>query len=1134
MKRIFIFLIAFSFFATKIYAQNLVSTCTTDTIKLNAANHQYGTLEWESSVDNINWTKIPNAHNATYKFKPLTSAYYRVANKFPYCEPIYSSVTFVQTKPKAYAGKDRIVNDPYLYLSGNTLAGASVTWSVLEGIGGVIEQPTSSYTKFSGFPSGTSGSNGSYKLLYKLQNGCGISTDTLNVKFIQNQYYNKLVAVDNTDIILSTPTQIQNGEYIITFNTPVPVIDNQTILIGMVGDGFMRKVDSFTQNGNTFTMTTSQAKIEEVINKGGIEIGQLYNVTPINENLKMSNYHKLTKIPTRAELLSNQDLKKGSHYFVIDERIESPLKGVSYDIGKNSANKTTNTVTGNEFINYNFNNTTLYNQNGINATLDGNIAFSPNIIGNIDIDWLNTQVTKANIGVDNATFQFHSKLNITATASSTAQPQTITLSTIHKTLLLIIGGVPTLIKIKTQLNATFNANTTGSVSYINEYDKTYTVSAGIVYDNGTWSHYFNQNQSSSISNNITAQATVTGSLDIGPKIFFTINGIAGPYVDTNMTSDLELCASTQNLQNFNWQANLDLGAKLTLGIHAYLFKKKLFDKNKTWENRKLFNERTPYLMEYISGNNQQYTLGQALPNPLKIRVLSKNGFYANHALVTFEVLDNSGALSQTNVWTNSDGIAQTNFTPSASGVSKVQAYVKDCEFNYIQYAPLIFTATQNAVSTDCSQTTLSASFYKNGNTLTPLGHLGVLPYTYSTDFYTFSSVQPTINVVAGQNHHAIVKDANGCVAFAHYYQSTNSCTDSNLEIDINTYGNNAVASAQGGNPPYLFALDNGAYGSTSTFGNLTVGDHLFRVKDSNGCVRQSIVNITNSVSNLIAYFEVPQTINANQPISFNNLSTNATSYSWNFGNGQTSTSTSPSITYAYNGTYTVTLTAYNGVTNDTFSRTIVINNGITTGTYPPNYVHCNGTPTAVVDVVSPVTGRTWMDRNLGASQAATSASDALAYGDLYQWGRFADGHQCRNSNTTNVVSNTANPNHGNFILTNSLNWLSPENGNLWQWVNGINNPCPAGYRIPTVIEVEAERSGWSTNDANGAFNSPLKLPLGGQRDRSTGNILELNTGGAIWTHIPTILYYRLNNSPNAGVLGNVSRAFGTSVRCIKD
>lgn len=1138
MRKIYLFLlVAISFLTNNLMAQNIVSSCATDTIKLKAGNHQFGTLEWEKSYDNANWEKIPNAQDSIYKFKPKESAYFRVANKFPYCDPNYSPVTLVQAKPKANAGSDRIVNDTYTYLSGNAVAGATATWSILDGTGGTIEQPANSYTKFSGFPDGTNGSNGSYKLLYKLQNDCGTSADTLTVKFVQNQYYNKIVVVDNTDVISSTPAQLDNGQYIITFNTPVPTIDNQTILIGIVGDGFMRKVDSFTQDGNTFTMTTSQARIEEVINKGGLEVGQLYNVDPINENLRMSNYHKLLKMPTRADLLNNVELKKGNHYFVVDEQFESPLKGVTYSKGNSKSNKTSSTSTGDEFINYNFDNTELYNNNGIVANLDGHVTFSPNLIGDIDIDWLNFQKTKAIIGVDNATLNFHSKLSITATASGATQPQNITLSTIHKTLLLVIGGVPTLIKIKTQLNATINASATGTVNYVNEYDKTYTVSAGIVYDNGTWSQYFNQNQTSSVTNNLTAQASVTGSLDIGPKIYFTINGIAGPYVDTQMTSDLTLCASTQNLQDFNWQANLDLGAKLTLGIQAYMFKKQLFDKSKTWENRKLFNEKTPYMMEYLSGNNQQYTLGHPLPNSLKVRVLSKNGFYSNHALVTFEALDNSGTVSQTNVWTDSQGVAQVNFTPTANNVSKVQAYVKDCDFNTIEYAPLIFTATQTAVNTDCTHTTLSASFYKNGNTLIPMAYLGIPPYTYSTDFVNFSSTKPAITIAAGQNYKVAVKDANGCVAYAHYYQTTNACADSDLQIAVNTFGANAVASAEGGITPYLFALDNGAYGTANTFASLTAGSHLFRVKDANGCIRQSIVTVTNSTNNLVAYFEVPQTINANQPVIFNNLSTNATSYTWDFGNGQTSTSDNPSMIYTINGTYNITLIAYNGTNSNTFSRSIYINNGTTIGTYPSNFIHCNGTPTAVVDVVNPLTGKTWMDRNLGASRAATSSTDALAFGDLYQWGRGVDGHQCRNSTITTTLSSTDQPGHGSFIVTNSLNWRTPENSNLWQGISGINNPCPIGYRIPNNAELYEEKNSWATPDAEGAYNSLLKLALGGQRDRSNGNILAIGTGGAIWSSSSSNLVYKPSNDvtlPHTGLVGNVSRAHGTAIRCIKD
>jgi hypothetical protein len=43
-------------------------------------------------------------------------------------------------------------------------------------------------------------------------------------------------------------------------------------------------------------------------------------------------------------------------------------------------------------------------------------------------------------------------------------------------------------------------------------------------------------------------------------------------------------------------------------------------------------------------------------------------------------------------------------------------------------------------------------------------------------------------------------------------------------------------------------------------------------------------------------------------------------------------------------------------------------------------------------ITSSKTGRVWLDRNLGATQVATSFDDSAAYGDLYQWGRAKDGH----------------------------------------------------------------------------------------------------------------------------------------------
>ncbi|MFN5887765.1 MAG: hypothetical protein ACK438_07310, partial [Flavobacteriales bacterium] len=93
-------------------------------------------------------------------------------------------------------------------------------------------------------------------------------------------------------------------------------------------------------------------------------------------------------------------------------------------------------------------------------------------------------------------------------------------------------------------------------------------------------------------------------------------------------------------------------------------------------------------------------------------------------------------------------------------------------------------------------------------------------------------------------------------------------------------------------------------------------------------------------------------------------------------------------------------------------------------------------------VYNQVTGKTWMDRNLGASQVATSIGDLNGHGDAFQWGRKADGHEKSNSPNSYTTSSTDTPG-SSWILGNDRR--SPQNENLWQGVNGTNNPCPQGY-----------------------------------------------------------------------------------------
>jgi len=199
-------------------------------------------------------------------------------------------------------------------------------------------------------------------------------------------------------------------------------------------------------------------------------------------------------------------------------------------------------------------------------------------------------------------------------------------------------------------------------------------------------------------------------------------------------------------------------------------------------------------------------------------------------------------------------------------------------------------------------------------------------------------------------------------------------------------------------------------------------------------------------------------------------------------------------------------------------------------------------PTPTPNVTNPTTGEIWMDRNLGASQVATSSTDANAYGDLYQWGRAADGHESRTSATTSTNATSAVPNDGNawdgfFITVGSspYDWLTPQDDNLWQGVSGTNNPCPSGYRLPTEAEWEAERTSWSSNNAAGAFASPLKLPVAGYRDGSNGTLYTVGSYGFYWSSTVNGTYASyLNFFSSTAYMNSDYRALGFSVRCLKD
>lgn len=208
----------------------------------------------------------------------------------------------------------------------------------------------------------------------------------------------------------------------------------------------------------------------------------------------------------------------------------------------------------------------------------------------------------------------------------------------------------------------------------------------------------------------------------------------------------------------------------------------------------------------------------------------------------------------------------------------------------------------------------------------------------------------------------------------------------------------------------------------------------------------------------------------------------------------------------------------------------------------------------VYSTVRSADGKIWLRQNLGSNAVASSLTDTGAYGDLFQWGRWDDGHQSRNSA---LQANAPSPNNPSGLNGNSTGFYSAgynSSSNWWaggvsdnQWtasnpfsataVNGAD-PCKAigaGWRLPASGEIEALLTAENISDMSSALASNLKLVPAGMKDYN--GIFSPGTRLYLWSsssspyagsgqHLYISQYSALTNSGR--------RDGGMSVRCIKD
>ena len=173
-------------------------------------------------------------------------------------------------------------------------------------------------------------------------------------------------------------------------------------------------------------------------------------------------------------------------------------------------------------------------------------------------------------------------------------------------------------------------------------------------------------------------------------------------------------------------------------------------------------------------------------------------------------------------------------------------------------------------------------------------------------------------------------------------------------------------------------------------------------------------------------------------------------------------------------------------------------------------------------------------------------------GGYWQWGRKGpDSSQWYDTNTANFAHGPNGPGSGdaNEEVINGWDATDAPDGSWSDTSKKVNDPCPAGYRVPTKTQwdgvvdnntISKVGTTWDNDDTNYSsarfFGDDLMLPAAGYRYSSSGSLYDRGTYGYYWssTQYTSNSAWDLYFISSYAYTGSSLRRDGFSVRCVAE